>query len=118
MESLVGIENLKKAVKFGIDLSKQIEVSGQDGFDWKDSFSFFDELMQIPGIIASGDKIKAEFNDLQPEEKTELLNYFKTEFDLADDKLETIIESSLELVLQILTVITLFRKPTETGIVL
>lgn len=110
--ALLGIDNLKKAVKFGVDLTKQIEVAGADGFDWKDSFLFFDELMQIPGLISSGDEIKAEFLDLDTDEKEALITYFNAEFDLENDKTEAVVENALALVLQILTIISLLKKTT------
>lgn len=107
---VLGVDNLKKAIKFGIDLTKQIETAGADGWDWKDPILFLDDLMAIPGIITSGDEIKAEFNDLDEAEKVELLNYFTTNFDLANDKTEAVVESALALVLQVLTLLTLFKK--------
>lgn len=106
----VGIENLKKSIKFGIDLATQIEESGKDGFTWKDSFSFLDELLQVPGLIANGNAIKDEFKDLDAVEKQDLVDYFSVEFDLDNDKTEAIVEAALDLVLQVLTLLTLIKK--------
>ncbi len=112
MSTLLGIETLKRAINFAVGLTKQIETSGRDGWDWQDSFQFFDELLLIPGLISSGDELKAEFNDLDDAERADLLTYFKVEFDLEDDKTEAIVENALAMVLQILSLLALVKKTT------
>jgi hypothetical protein len=107
---MVGIENLKKAIKFGIDLGNQIEESGKDGYNWKDITSFFDELFQIPALISNGNAIKEEFKDLDAVEKQELVEYFTDLFDLDNDKAEAIIEKSLDIALDVLTLLKLLKK--------
>lgn len=111
METL-GIENLKKAVKFAIDLGEQFAESAKDGFTWKDSFSFIDELLQVPGLLSRSKDIVAELKDLSEVEKEELVAWAKDELDLEDDALEAKVEGALEFALQFLKFYSLFKKPT------
>jgi hypothetical protein len=108
-EQKFGIENLKKAVRFAIDLGLQIEKSGKDGFTWSDSFSFIDELLQIPGLLKSGDAILAELRELSAEERQELYAYAVAEFDIENDKVEDVVESALGVGLSVLTLVDAIR---------
>lgn len=118
--NLLGIENLKKAVKFGIDLGEQIESSGKDGWSWTDAFSFFDEVMQVPGLISKGDEIAEEFKDLVEAEHDELIEYVKAEFNIDDKKAEGRIESAVNIFLAIYILVKQIRqenKPPVTPVV-
>lgn len=101
----LGTEALKKAVKFGVNLTNQIIVSGSDGFSWTDAFSFVDEISEATGVIKSGKEIIAELKDLTEEEKVELYTYIQAEFDLEDDKVEAIVEDSLNIAFSILSLV-------------
>lgn len=100
----LGIDNLKKAGKFGVGLGMQIEKALADGkFTWTDLPGFVDELLEIPGIVNNREAIVAEFKDLTIDERAELLAYLKQEFDLADDVLESKIEKGLDIAFALLS---------------
>lgn len=108
---MLGIENLKKAVKFGIDLGEQFDKALADNkFQWTDSFGFFDELIQVPGLIKDGKVIVAELKDLDTVEKDELIVFIQEEFDIENDKAEAEIEAALKTVAGILELINLIRQ--------
>lgn len=110
----LGVDHLKKAVKFAIDVAKQVEESGKDGWTYMDSFSFIDELSALPGLIKSAGDILAELKQLDPADRAELNTYIQTEFDIADDRLEGIIEDALSLAFGMLGLIQKIRTPKET----
>lgn len=105
----LGVENLKKAVKFSIELGQQFEKSGKDGWSWTDSFDFVDEAMALPGIAKAGSSIAAELKDLSNEERDELNAYVAEEFDLENDKVEGIVEDSLNIAFSIVSLVQKFR---------
>ena len=113
---MFGIEKLKLVVIFAVGFIRQIETSGKDGWNWRDSFSFIDELMGIPGIISSGDQIAQEFKDLSESERLELEIFFKEEFNIENDKTEAVVENAVGLVLKVLSLVSLL-KPLEVVVV-
>lgn len=103
---MLGIENLKKAGKFGVSLGMQFEEATVDGkFTWADLFGFFDELIQIPGIVNNREAIAAEFKDLDATERDALLQYLKDEFNLDNDTLEAKIEKGFDIAFALLSFI-------------
>lgn len=106
---MLGIQNLKKAAAFGLNLAEEIQKAGADGFTWTDSFGFIDEIAQIPGLLQSGNEIVAEFKDLTDVEKNELVVYLQAEFDIPDDKVEAIVEDALNLALTIVALINKWK---------
>jgi hypothetical protein len=106
---MYGVENLKKAVGFGLNLTEQIEKAGRDGLTWTDFLGFIDEIFQIPGIIANGDEIGRELKDLTEAEKEELISYAVAEFDIPNDKVEAIVEDALKLAFTVVAMVVKWR---------
>lgn len=105
MPEQVGVENLKRLVKFGCDVTKQLSDSLSDGYQWTDLLSLVDELSQIPGVVQSLPQVKAELADLSPAERTELHGYLVQEFDIPNDDVEAFIENALSFVLSALALV-------------
>ena len=101
----LGIENLKKGIKFMLDLAKQIETSGKDGWKWSDCFAFIPELLLIPGIAKSGKDMLAELNDLDPSERADLDAFVQAEFNISSLKVESVVESAFDTALSIVNLI-------------
>ena len=95
MAELIGIDNLKKLIKFSCDLTKQIQTSTADGWQWTDALSFVDDVAQVPGIAKSFKAIGQEIADLSETEREELKTYLQEEFDIPNDKLEVVLENSI-----------------------
>lgn len=106
---MYGVENLKKAVGFGLNLTEEIEKAGRDGFTWTDALGFIDEIFQIPGIIASGEEIGRELNNLTEAEKEELFSYAVAEFDIPNDKVEAIVEDALKLAFTVVAMVVKWK---------
>lgn len=105
MPEQVGVENLKRLVKFGCDVTKQLSDSLADGYQWTDLLSLVDELSQIPGVVQSLPQVKAELADLSPAERTELHAYLVEEFDLPNDKVEAFVENSVAFAISALALV-------------
>jgi hypothetical protein len=105
----LGIENIKKLVKFTGDLTKQIAESTSDGWQWTDLLAFIDDAAAVPGIGKAWPDIKAEFDDLEPEERTELQEYFVQEFDIPNDKVEAFIENALMNAISLIALVEQFK---------
>jgi hypothetical protein len=106
MENL-GIENLKKAVKFGIDMGEALDASMADGkFDLTDSANFFRPLMELPSVVAAGKLALPEFKDMDALEAKELSDYVATELNITNDKVEMVIEKSFAVVVAMYEIYT------------
>lgn len=99
--TMLGYENLEKAILLGVDLGEQVAQAAEDGFSWTDTFGFLPHLIKIPGIISKGDEIIAEFKDLDDQEREAILAKVKEQFDLPNDKVEEIAERALALFLNL-----------------
>lgn len=104
---MLGIENLKKLVKFPLDLTKQIAESTSDGWQFTDLFAFVDEIAAVPGIVKSWKDVVGELKDLDPAERQELHAFVVTEFDIPNDKVEVFVENAL---LNVVSMIALYEQ--------
>ena len=91
---MAGVEKLKKALSFGITVVVKVDEVTQDGWQWiPDSVALFPTLIEIPGLIRDGKEIWAEFQEVDDDEKQELLTFAKEKFNILDDELENVVES-------------------------
>lgn len=110
---MVGIDNIKVAVVAAINFGEKIEKNLSD--DGKISLiealgigaTSFPDVMKI---ITSGPEIKAEFLDLDEDEKQELIDLVKEELDLDNDKVENIIETAIEFLEKLADLINSFKS--------
>lgn len=106
----VGIENLKKIVKFSCDFTDEIAGALADGkFKTAEIFGFFDEIMSIPGVVKSFPEVMAEIKDLTEAERNELHAYVVDEFDIPNDKVEGFIEHSIMWAFSTVSLVELFK---------
>lgn len=104
---MLGIENLKKLVRFPLELTKQIAESTADGWQFTDLFQFVDELASVPGIVKSWKDIAAEIKEVDPLERQELYAFIVAEFDIPNDKVEKVVENAL---LNAISLIALYEE--------
>lgn len=95
MAEVIGVENFKKLIKFSCGLTKQINTSTADGWQWTDALQFIDEAAEVPGIGKSFPAIAKELADLSKAETEELKVYLQEEFDIPNDSLEVVLENSI-----------------------
>jgi hypothetical protein len=105
----LGTENLKKVLLFAIKLSEKVDEITQDGFQWQDAVSLFPNLVDAIGVVKLAKDAYVEFLDLDEDEKNDVLAYVKAEFDIADDKLEAVVESALLVVVNVADLISVVK---------
>ncbi len=102
---MLGIENLKKAIHLAISLPIQVIESSKKKIKFLAILNFIDEFKELTQLVKERDKVVAEIKDLSPEERTELLEYIKSEFDIPDDKLESFIENAITWAFSFITLV-------------
>ena len=66
--------------------------------NWKDTFNLTGTIDEILAFVPHASNLKAEVADLDDAEREELVDYFKEEFDIDNDKVEGYIEKAVELI--------------------
>ena len=107
---MLGTDKLKVAVKLGVALFNQAKTSTEDGFQVMDIFGFVDELSQLPEVIKSAADMKAELNDLDMNERQEILDLVKAELKVENEKAEEIVVAALDLVFAIYNGVQILGK--------
>ena len=109
-----GIDVIKKAIKFGLNLQEAIRESLKDDghISGMEYFKIAGALTGIIPIVTKISEIENEYNDLSTDEKTEINDYFAKEFDLPNDVIEVKIEKAFALIVLIVTgVDDMFEPP-------
>lgn len=96
---MLGIENLKKVLAATLHLANRVDQVTQDGFQpLTDLVALLPNLVDGVSLIKNGKDALAEFKELDATEKKEILAFVKAEFDIADDKLEDVVETAFEVI--------------------
>lgn len=111
---MFGIDNLKKAVKLGVDLGLQADKSFEDGAQLTDFLSFVPVLMQVPGVVNAKGEIAQEAKDVDPDELAALQKY-AIELGVPEGKTAEIVQNSIGLVLSVIGLIVALKAPTQGG---
>ena len=90
----LGIENLKKALKFAADFSAQIAATKKINF--LSMFAFIDELLELGDVVTSWKDIVAEFKDLQDSERLVLYDYAKLVLNIPNEEVKTFVADSFD----------------------
>lgn len=113
MAELLGVENFKKLIKFSCGLTKQVNTSLADGWQWTDILSFVDEASEIPAIGKALPQIAKELADLSSAERDELKDFVQTEFDIPNDNLEVVLENSIMQAISLVALVNEWRKISD-----
>lgn len=106
-----GTVHLKKGLSLAFAFGTQTEVAFEDKkFTLSDIPGYFDELMQLPGVIEAGSEILDEALDISPEERTEIDEWAKTQFNLTNDDVEEKVEAGLDWIMSTLMLKKAFAK--------
>lgn len=107
---MAGIESLKAAVSVAISFPIQAAKTIKNKFKIWDLLAFADEFKELAIVIADKDSVVEEYKDLTKEERLELLEYAKDEFDIPDDTVEVFVENALTWVDSTLTLFNEAKK--------
>lgn len=99
--SQYGIKETKELVKFGISLGEAIDKSLPGGIGLEDAMNFYNAVTTASDAFDNVKQVPKELGDLDQAERDELYAYVEAEFDIANDKLESVIEEALKTALQV-----------------
>ncbi len=95
-KTMLGIEKLKAGILLAVAFANQAHEAAADGFKPADIFSFIDEAMQVQGVLASADEMKAELNDLDLNERGEIIAAVAEKLDVGNEKAEAVTLAGLD----------------------
>ena len=116
---MANIEHLKEAISWVLDTQNKVEKFLKDGkIKFSESFSLLGQLLNFWKLVRQIKDIKAEFEDLDESEKKALYEYFSANFDLKNDKVESIIEKAFYAMLHLSDFVSVFldsklQKPVD-----
>ena len=110
----IGIDNLKLVAKSGVTLGQKLAATFEDGkITLAEGFDLLTGLMGIPDLIKKKAEIKAEWVDLDSQERGEIKAFVAMELSLPNNPdLERKIEKGFNLIFDILDFISEFKKVT------
>lgn len=99
---MTGTENIKNALKWAIGFGMKFEDALEDGkISMTEWFGLGLKATGIVGVIKNATEAWDEFEDLNEEERIEVVNFVQTELDLENDQVEEYIEKAFELLVSL-----------------
>lgn len=97
-----GMDNLKKVVKFGLDLGEAIANAATQASALGKVSAMLHLVEDAPELMSvNWGNLNTEFQGLTPEEMDLLKEFVNENFDIADDQLEAKIKASVEVVVDL-----------------
>ena len=88
------MKETKDVIALGTSLIKAIEKSYADGkLTWVDFPNFNEVLTKIGPAVIGSNRVIDEIRQMTEAQKKDLIEFTKKEFDLGNDKVESIVES-------------------------
>lgn len=104
----MSVQNLKELVGFGLSCGELVGAL-QDGFDLSDLGKVLEAAKRV-GSLKNARLALAQYLAMSDAEAQELEAYVIADFDIADDKVEAMIEAGLRVVIELHEVAALFIK--------
>ena len=106
----LGIDNLKKLLKAGLDFGKSAaKALGDKKVSFFEAVGLIPEVFALIGVGKTWSDVQAEINDLDDAEKAEINQYVQDEFDIPNQKVEIFIEHSLTQIISLNALIYEFK---------
>lgn len=107
-----GVKELKELLAFVLSLGMAVDKSlANDGkITLLDAANLLDPAMKAPAAFAGLDIALLELQDLSDDEKKELQEFVQASFDIADDKLEAVVEGALGVAISVAKVLAMLKK--------
>jgi len=97
-----GVEKIKKALGFIIELGDNVSKALKDGkYSFAEIFGTALVAKEVVPIIKESKELYAELKDLDLEEKHDIEKWAKNKFDIPNDKLEKKIEKGFNVLISI-----------------
>jgi hypothetical protein len=99
MEEKVGIDLIKFAVKTVVDAVEEGQKAMADGrFQLVEIIEFFDDAKAFSQVYSKKSELIAQLKDVDSEERVELFQYLKDEYDAPNERQEVIVERVIDLI--------------------
>lgn len=98
-----GVENLKKIIAVPVEMGNVADAIGKENSSsWKKWFKLIELTDEVGSLLTVEWKmLKDEYLDFSDAEREEIKEFMKKKFDIADDKLENIIERSFTILFSV-----------------
>ena len=109
-----GIGNLKKVVRFGMNLHVGFIKAMEDGkVTFTDIPHLIDPMKALIPAIGAAPKSLKEVLEIDEAEKKELFEWARTTYDIPNDELEAKIESCFKVIIEIAYLVGTIKKETK-----
>lgn len=99
MEKEFGIQETKDVLSFALTFGNSLGAALKDGkISLAELPGFLPAVVKLPAAISGIQEIPSEISHLSDEEKAELFEFVKDEFDIENDKIEGAVLDGLKLV--------------------
>lgn len=107
----LGIDTLKQGLKATIELANKIIECAADGkINLWEKLALLGQSSAFIETVTNAGDIKAEFMDLDVNERAELVSFVRTEFDFDNARIEAIVEESFNTVIALDALIRAIKK--------
>lgn len=111
MTPTFGIQETKELLRFVLALGNAAGQAARDGkIDVSDLAYFVSALTKIGPALDKIDLVPKELADLSEAEREELLAFFRSEFDIPQDRLEAIIELLFSITLSFARLLAMLKR--------
>ncbi len=108
---MLGVQNLKEILDFSLSTG-EVVAGLQDGVDLKDLAPALSAAKKAPAALKDAALAWDEYLDLDDAEALELENFVVTEFDIANDRVEEVIEKTFKFAIELHDLVSMFKKPS------
>jgi len=89
---MAGTKELREVLDFALKTAETADKVLQDGFQFTDLFAFISPLMKLPAALGNIDDVEKELENLDDEERAQLITWVRANYDIADDQAEEMVE--------------------------
>lgn len=98
-----GIQLVQKALGFAIGLAQSINASLEDNkMTFFEAIGLIGKVFGVAEIVNNRSQLVSELYDLDENEKRELMDWVRANYDVKDDKVEKTVEETLNLMVNVI----------------
>jgi len=106
---MANTKELQEALKFVIELGNGLGKSLEDDkFSFSDLANFLPAVMAVPAAFGGINEIPNELDDLDEQERLDLIAFVEAELELEQDKAEEIAEKAFLILTELFNLVRLF----------
>lgn len=105
----VSLQDLKNVVGFGLSVG-ELAVKLLDGIQGDEVMALIEAAQRSGVAISSLSTVIPSLQDADESTRNALIDFVKSDFDIADDSLEKTVETALEVAIQLTVLLKLLKK--------